>query len=456
MERTDLAAAIRTTSHAATYLRELKGKAAALTSKVAAERRGYFTPGEEEATLGLLVSYWQTRNALYDLLCSLRQEFSRKIAPRTTFLIGFASAAVLIDAARFLRELAATRPIVREKLNETAEQFGIPRGVYDTVQKSLLSARNGWHLLDAINGYRRYVELQSCDWSDDEKILLEIIEPLVPQLEVSVARFAASKLKTRTGQIGRNVKELFFSRTLYRLQRFTGTLLSNKFIRYGHQPGLPGDVGCELRKVLKPGDVLVVRKEYALTNYFLPGYWPHAALYLGTRSQFANLEIENEPAVLRRQQRLDELSHGDAGLVLEAMKDGVQLRTLESPFGSDSVIVLRPNLATHEIALGIARVFAHEAKPYDFDFDFRRSDRLVCTEVVYRAFDGLGNVSFPLVQRAGRPTLSGSDLIGHAIRRELFSPVAAFAPLLVSGIRYSDDVLNVLRAGQTGAGGDRA
>ena len=35
-------------------------------------------------------------------------------------------------------------------------------------------------------------------------------------------------------------------------------------------------------EVCRPGDVLVVRKEYAATNYFLPGYWPHAALVIGS------------------------------------------------------------------------------------------------------------------------------------------------------------------------------
>jgi hypothetical protein len=90
------------------------------------------------------------------------------------------------------------------------------------------------------------------------------------------------------------------------------------------------------------------------------------------------------------------------------------------------VVVLRPRLSTGEVAHSLARVMAHEGKPYDFDFDFSRSDRLVCTEVVYRAYDGVGPMQFPLVRRAGRPTFSGSDLIGLTLDRRGFDPVAVY------------------------------
>jgi hypothetical protein len=59
----------------------------------------------------------------------------------------------------------------------------------------------------------------------------------------------------------------------------------------------------------------------------------------------------------------------------------------------------------------LGRAASHEGKGYNFDFDFLRSDRLVCTELVYRAFDGIGNVTIPLSERAGRPKLFAEDLL---------------------------------------------
>ena len=92
------------------------------------------------------------------------------------------------------------------------------------------------------------------------------------------------------------------------------------------------------------------------------------------------------------------------------------------------MVAIRPRLASDEVAAALARGLFHEGKPYDFDFDFSRADRLVCTEVVYRAYDGIGGTSFELTHRAGRLTLSAEDLVGMALEHDYFEPVAVFAP----------------------------
>ena len=113
------------------------------------------------------------------------------------------------------------------------------------------------------------------------------------------------------------------------------------------------------------------------------------------------------------------------------------------------MVVLRPSIAREDLGKALARGIAHEGKPYDFDFDFRRADRLVCTEVIYRAYDGVGSINIPLVQRAGRPTLSGSDLIQMGIGATNFTPVAVFAPMLSPGIVTGSQARRVLIDGQS-------
>jgi hypothetical protein len=87
-----------------------------------------------------------------------------------------------------------------------------------------------------------------------------------------------------------------------------------------------------------------------------------------------------------------------------------------------------------QIAAALAQGLAHEGKPYDFNFDFTRSDRLVCTEVVYRTYEGVGAMHLELIRRAGRLTLAGSDLISEGCRRVQFEPVALFAPAFAAGV----------------------
>jgi hypothetical protein len=57
----------------------------------------------------------------------------------------------------------------------------------------------------------------------------------------------------------------------------------------------------------------------------------------------------------------------------------------------------------------------HLGKPYDFEFDFNNSSRIVCTELVYRSYHNRGTMTFSLTKRLGRFTLTGDDIIAHAL-----------------------------------------
>jgi hypothetical protein len=172
--------------------------------------------------------------------------------------------------------------------------------------------------------------------------------------------------------------------------------------------------------LLRPGDVLITRRERVLSNLFLPGYWPHASLYLGPAADRERLGIFVSPE--RAARWVEPLR------VLEARKDGVRFRALEDTLAVDAVAVIRPKVGPAAIAEALTEAITHEGKAYNFDFDFFSSDRLVCTEVVYRAYDGAGGgaIEIALTQRAGRPTLSAEDLLDLAARDRGFEAVAVF------------------------------
>ena len=130
---------------------------------------------------------------------------------------------------------------------------------------------------------------------------------------------------------------------------------------------------------------------------------------------------------------------------VEALKDGVHLRPWTSPLSSDSFVLLRPQISREAITKGLSRVVNHCGKPYDFDFNFARSDRLVCTEVVYRAYDGVEGISLPLKFRAGRPNLSGSDLVELACTKTCFLPVCCYAPQFASRLVEGSEAAEVMR-----------
>ena len=165
-----------------------------------------------------------------------------------------------------------------------------------------------------------------------------------------------------------------------------------------------------------------------LDELFPAGLLAARSPVLGPAGVLEELGSRGDPAAMPRWRQRLEGCETDTRYVLEALRDGVQIRSIGSPCASDSVVVLRPQLGPQDVARALLRGLSHEGKPYDFDFDFRRSDRLVCTEVVYRAYDGISGLQFPLVRRAGRPTLSGSDLIGMRASAAISSPSPPMHP----------------------------
>ena len=419
-------AGARTVSQLGVHVGELQAAALELLESDTARTRGYFTPSEEEEYQHLLVSYWHSRNALLDLVLDLQEETQPS---DQAFLVGFASALVLVDAARFLRETFDGLPVVRKKLNEPIPAFGVPEDVYDTVQQSLTSPVNAWRLYHAAEYFEQHAA-RLCQAADNDSLrqVWAIIDRLKERVRVPVTQFIPAHIRVRTRQGLDGLTQDGLGRVLYRLQRLMSTLASAISVRPSHRPQLPTEVVGQIEACIQPGDIFLTRKEYALTNYFLPGYWPHAALYVGDPRVLKQPGLTEDSHLQACWQRSQSLDNEEAGRVLEALKDGVWMRALDSPLSSDSVVVLRPRLADERIDAALVRGLAHNGKPYDFDFDFTRSDRLVCTEVIYRSYEGIDGVHFPLTRRAGRMTLGACDLLEMAQRRQCLEILAAYVP----------------------------
>ncbi|MCA9212715.1 MAG: hypothetical protein KDB27_06615 [Planctomycetales bacterium] len=450
----EIASGARTVQHLYDYLCELRKNASELEETIAPVDRGYFVADEDDATRGLMVSYWQTRNALLELVNSFRERVgSISHAQPAEFLVPYAAALVLVDTARFVRGLAENRPVVRRKLNEPATEFGVPGGTYDTIQKSLVSSRNAWHLSRATRYFDVHRdELQSFAEQNDLATLFEITVRLRDCVDVSKTQYAKAKVATRFDQCLRWLGRSMIMQSTYSVQKLTAGMMADVFVKRGHVPAIPATIANELSDVLQPGDVIAVRKEYAVTNYFLPGYWPHVAMVIGDEivlQEYQNTCAGDGDSKTCQQDATlcwqSVLANGSKLCVIESMKDGVHVRSVSSPLGSDSFVILRPQLQRAEILQAIGRGLRHVGKPYDFNFDFRRSDRLVCTEVVYRSFEGVGPIRFPLVERMGRPTLSGLDLIEMALRRNHFAPVALYVPDESPILQLHDEIDDVIR-----------
>lgn len=432
----------------AAHFDRLKQRASELIDEFQASTRGYFTPSEDEQTRQLLVSYWHARNALFELVSSLYESdpHDNDRDPRI-LLTSYAGALALVDVARFLRHHFHDRPVVRAKLNEPEPAFGIPAGTYDRVQQSLTRPVHVWHLYHAMQYVNQHADhlQERCDGNGQMEAIFTLVQTLQSRLNVTVERYVLTRLRVRAEGLRQRLGRDLLGKALYSLQKCVSSLIADRYVKSGHQPALPPGIAHEIEGLLQPGDVIVVRKEHAFTNYFLPGYWPHAALFLGSTAQLQQSRLHEHANIARHWNRLIAADPLRPTRVLESMKDGVRIRSLSNPFRSDAIAVIRPTLEPVAIAEAIGRGFIHTDKAYDFDFDFSRSDRLVCTEVVYRTYDSVAGIRFQLTRRAGRLTLSAEDLLQMAVDQQCFQPFAVYCPSLASHIHFREDARSALR-----------
>jgi hypothetical protein len=382
--------------------------------------RGDFRPSEDEAIGFWFARFLTVRENLWAVIDEVRSEIAKPTISRDSelrhFLIGYAAVCLLIRIDRFLLFRVGDHSIVQRKLNEAFPEYRIPRKQFTSIFSAFVDQGNVLAIRDAMQFARKNRrKLQKL--RDDPTV--GFIAQQMDELAASLNPSKLSHLKRawsyvshkwrRRGVVG---AERLFASVLEGFGRAASEMCDreNKHVT----PDIRQSIGAFLR----PGDLIVTRHAKALTNLFIPGFWPHAALYVGTPSQREAAGVDVAPE--KERLWIDEIC------VLEALKDGVRLRSLTETLAVDTFVILRPNLAPESITQAIERAILHEGKMYNFDFDFFNSDRIVCTEVIFRAYDGLEDLKFPLRERAGRKTFSAEDLLDYAIETQAFTAVAIF------------------------------
>jgi len=408
-----------------------------------AEKRGYFEPAEDEQIRAAYARYLSVRSGLLMALSSLEPMAGCRECDWEerfdAFLVAFAAACLLVDAGGWLVDFASARPVLWKKLDEAESRYGIPRKTFTQLYRAGASARRMAKFAAALAFYR----------SHRHAALARTGDPLLgPVAEWLAAREA--KLPRRRELARRVVGYRMFAcvrhphsackRVMFGLMRTAGRTVSELHQPGVKPPGAPKRIGESERRWLlerlRPGDVLLSRHDDAVTNLFLPGFWPHTILHIGTEEERRRLGVRLSPG--RRVRSADPVRF------LEAKKDGVLFRPPEDSLAVDVLAVLRPPISGSDLAEALSRAADHEGKLYDFVFDFTKSDRLVCSEVVYRGFHGVGGLSFRLIEHAGRHCLPTEELARQALAAG-FEVVAA-ANLGEDGFSEGDEARRKLAA----------
>jgi len=160
-----------------------------------------------------------------------------------------------------------------------------------------------------------------------------------------------------------------------------------------------------VKEKLIPMDIILEKSPFVLTDQLIPGHYGHVAIYLGTKEQLEKLDMWNHPDIVRYH---DEIEQGK--VILEAVRPGVRISTLEEFMNIDEITIMRKNdaLTNPEVLVEqFTRGFDQIGKEYDFNFDVETLDKIVCSELIYVTF---GQVFWPTKYRLGRSTISPDDV----------------------------------------------
>jgi hypothetical protein len=336
-----------------------------------------------------------------------------------SFAVGFLALGEQVGNGLAVREAVHENPALVTLFNEASPEHGLPAQSYFALNQGLVRA-DGLLRLQAGVGYLAVLRSQGRFMVDGDRALAE---------RAQRSAFEALKaLGSNAGALVDNPLTFFETKAFaawFPLQKSVANGLGN--IRVQDRPYFVDQTKLEaLRGKLEPMDVMLERRNWYLTNIGLPGFWPHAALYVGDVAVldayfdsatvnaktgyplFSDYLREKAPRVLEEMTKKDE--HGDTMRVLEAIGEGVVFTSLEHSGNADYLAVMRPRLTREQKLEALLRAFSHHQKPYDFDFDFVTDNSIVCSELVYKSLEGIGSIHFDLAPSAGRTLLTPNQI----------------------------------------------
>ncbi|MCE1199129.1 MAG: hypothetical protein LWW85_09190 [Marinilabiliales bacterium] len=149
-----------------------------------------------------------------------------------------------------------------------------------------------------------------------------------------------------------------------------------------------------VQSLLRPGDILIKRDDYQVSNVGISGFWTHSAIYVGNLTQI-NKYFDGIPMlggqkpseyIARNFKTIFQRMLLHKALILEVIGEGTLINPLEHIAVADYFAGLRPNLPREELFRSLLTAFSYYGRPYDFLFDFSTDDAIVCSELIYKSY----------------------------------------------------------------------
>jgi len=252
--------------------------------------------------------------------------------------------------------------------------------------------------------------------------------------------FSINRINIFKNKIEDNIR-LISSDATNQVSKMFGNAAGIIVARRGKLDELPKEKQSEIIANLQPLDILLEKAPFRLTDYLIPGYWSHVALWSGTEEELSKLGVWDElPAIYNEAKETYHYSGPDfqdairnGHMVIEALRPGVQINTLQHFLNIDDLGVIRYNDLTLENKRSyLLNAFAQIGKSYDFNFDVESKNEIVCSELIYVSFDDL---DWNTTKTVGRYTIS-PDNVAQNLAYDSFDAII----LYLDGVEVADKI----------------
>ena len=383
----------------------------------------------KQSILDKWISYVACYNGLNEIRKRHRKELKLKYIKdsHTKFrsvLLTYASTIAIRKNTVLLARVIDKNKYLEPMLNESRPKYNINKKQYYYITQEItelsymISLFRNKHYFDfMVNYYEAY----GYERDKNEKELLNYASYNYLNFIKLVRNHKGILFNNIIDFFGKNAFDFWFPFQKWFAISITGVDYSNRKQKYVSNE----DINT-IKDELQPGDILLKRNNYQLTNMGLSGFWTHSGLYIGSLEEldkhFKDMPLGNYLCISeyvkavypKVYKRLCDKSKDNKEYIIEAIAAGVVIKPLKNIAKVDYFSALRPKLCKEDKLKALFTAFESLGKGYDYNFDIMTDNALFCSELIYKAYLRSSNkkgLTFSLEPKAGRLLLSPNSII---------------------------------------------
>ncbi len=304
---------------------------------------------------------------------------------------------------------------LRRILNDPDKGFGISPNELLEITMAANSMSKQKKIQDGISFFETRDDMFK-DLKDDDFSYLKILiysSPSYNHLKNIGASGMIQKKFKMFGKISRDVIAEMRDDGFDGVSKFFGNSVGLVESRKGKLHGKDA-IRKQLLEQLQPLDIILEKTPFRLTDKLIPGHFGHVAIWVGNQKELKEKGLWDHEVVQPHHSRITPEGNAENSnegyQIVEALREGVKLSSLEEFMNIDDIAILRPVFSenvTEKEKESLLLTFRQLGKEYDFNFDVNTTEKIVCSELAYVCFP---QIDWPTERTAGRHTISPDNV----------------------------------------------